>query len=225
MSAEKLFDVRTFEGTVNHSAISDIREIERSLNCYPPFIGIAVRGSTTRGYSTDSSDLDLVLLYDSNVHFNTENEEKRFYHIRMSAWHCFITDSRRVEMTEKDINPGRLLAEVPIIPADIYRLVTGHKITKYRSLYADYIGQFPKNRIDMIVDELAGELTRDDSIGWKKMAERRSGVHMSDFSGDIDLYFEVLKANGVTAPRNVYEEERMRLWRARIKSFLKNCHK
>ena len=221
MSKEKLFDFRTVEGQVNCGAISDIREIERKLGCFPPFVGLAVRGSTTRGYSTEFSDLDLVLLYDSSISSHTvDNESHPFSFMLMVAEYGFSSNSRSVEMKKKDINPERLSTEVPIIPADIFRIVTGTKIAKYRKLYSEYISQQPKDQRNMIVEGLALELMVDDSLGWQKMTGRVSGVPISDYVGEVNLYNEVLKANGISAPREIYEKEKLRLWQTRIKRLL-----
>ncbi len=222
MSAEKLFNFRTFNGEVNKKALDKIRNVEKRLQCFPSFVGIAVRGSTTRGYSTEFSDLDLVLLYDSSVcSTGTDDAGHSFSFMLMVSEHGFSDSIGSVEMKKKDISPQRLAAEVPIIPADIFRVVTGTKIANYRKLYSEYLSTLTAEQRSMHLDSLARELMVDDSLGWKKMAERISGIPMSDYVGEPNLYWDVLKANGVSAPRNVYEEERLRLWQARIEKFLK----
>lgn len=221
MSAERLFDFRTMDGEINNGAIATIREVEKRLSCFPQFVGIAIRGSTTRGYGTETSDLDLTLLYDSNVHSSAVDSEGHSFHLMrmLSKGTSLSTNSRTVESKWEDINPKRVCSEVPKWPGDIFRVVTGSKIAQYRKFYSELIRCLPKRQMDQIILELARQLTVDDCLGWRKMAERISGVPMSDYKGEINLYHEVLKANGV-ANRDVYESQRRELWKARVKRLL-----
>lgn len=220
MSGERLFDFHTVDGEINRGAIATAREVAKRFRDFPPFVGITARGSISRGYSTESSDLDLVLLYDSSIPSRVVNSGLHpFYFMRMlSEGTNFFTYSRVVELKSRDINPERLNSEVPTVPADIFRVVTGSKIAQYRRLYSEFIRCLPDTERGRIIQELARDLADDDSRGWRKLAERISGVPMLDYQGEIELYYEVLKANGIDG-YDEYKSKRYRLWQGRIERF------
>jgi len=61
---DKLYDARDFSGERSHELSEVIREAENKFSEFSSFIGIAPYGSRTKGYSTEGSDFDLLVLMD-----------------------------------------------------------------------------------------------------------------------------------------------------------------
>src|SRR3989344_5864417 len=74
---KKLYDPKDIEDVPNTRALELIREIEDKFNGNPAFVGIVPRGSMVHGYSTEKSDLDILVLFDSSK-IQTNIDDKSF---------------------------------------------------------------------------------------------------------------------------------------------------
>lgn len=75
-----VYNFRTVEGASNFNLISKLRVLEQRLRTDELFVGMAVRGSLGKGYSTQRSDLDVVVMFDAQP--KAENTERVLDFIR-----------------------------------------------------------------------------------------------------------------------------------------------
>lgn len=61
----ELFIPRNARGETNEAALDFADEVANAFSRYPCFVGVTLRGSNIRGYSTPDSDIDVNIWYDS----------------------------------------------------------------------------------------------------------------------------------------------------------------
>lgn len=224
----KLFILRDIGGRPNKEAIQTVREIEQRLSSNPEFIGLALRGSIIRGYSTKTSDVDLTILWDSSLSSDYFSTLRKFQNIAEEK-SMNSTREPRGEFKVRDINPSIIsgvskshLDERAL--ANIFRLVTGKKIEAYRQYWIESLQKIPKKDREKILNGTAYELAYDDLLGWDKMVERISGikrppVKLENLAFRRRLWQEQIeKIPGVPKYKNFYKK-RLELWHERLNRF------
>lgn len=71
---KKIYIPRDIEGESLTQELAEVRQIEAKFDNVPEFISIVGEGSIFKGYNVETSDIDLVLLYDSSGRKYNSNE-------------------------------------------------------------------------------------------------------------------------------------------------------
>lgn len=226
----KVCNLRTIEGRPNSKVIDYIREAERQFLPYPEFVGLALRGSLIRGYSTEDSDADLIVLGDSK--FCPDGPQlNRLFEVARD-----ISSERRASCgSVKNINIERTTNMRDGWPntdvvADIFRIVTGDKINAYRRHWIERLRARPVEEKDQILKSMAGRLADDDAAGWEKMAVRLSRLLPPSYDEckSMGLTYEewryrvlyrVIDKYGISR-QNDYQQQRKSLWLDRLHCFV-----
>lgn len=102
---KKLYTPRDIEGEPNIEELRQIKELERVLEQHPKFVGLALIGSIAQGYSIESSDIDVNVLFDTPIYYTAEAKEQ-FTGLYKSAQDKFQQGSRKeISMGFQNINP------------------------------------------------------------------------------------------------------------------------
>jgi len=171
----KIYSVRSLEGRQNTREISEIREIEGKLKEIPGFVAIIGEGSTFKGYSVETSDIDLLILFDSSQGRKDQSQEikadlaKVFTDAKESIWQQRSREGKRMKNIAyrlRDLSDAALEGAVARHDvgafADLFKLSTGDKIKKYRDLWFKAINNLDSKEREKLIDEIASLLTQKD---------------------------------------------------------------
>lgn len=222
----KLFVLRHIDGSQNNKAINRIREIEARFSSNPEFVGLGLRGSTVRGYSTKSSDVDLVILWDSSKSVNPSLSSRNFQNAADEIY-LDSTIEPRANFITKNIDPSVISWGPMKLPderflCEIFRLVTGKKIDEYRQYWIEVLQKVPKKVKERIIAGTAVQLAGDDLLGWEKMAERVSGIQrpsLPSSSKEAWLWTYKVENFGGVPNRKTFYKKRLKLWNKRFNRF------
>ena len=208
----KLYRPKDFEGKPNVEVLGQIREIENSLSNNTAFVGLAPVGSTMRGgYSTESSNINIVILYDANPGEEDINARQDIATIMDASRGRFTSvDRRNVEMSLLNINPEAVInpflentqnsiskAKFIEAIAEMSLLVVGNKIKEYRRIYSEQFGKLPPIKQLDIIEEAAAFCEDKERPGTEKGEAR---LHPNKSVAEV---IEIRKA-------------RMELWKKRL---------
>lgn len=224
---DKLFDLRTPLGIPNALLIERVKRAHEAFEDIPGFIGIAINGSLTKGYSTSESDIDAKILYDSSL---LGSEEEVIYMVNAVREQGKIRRfghryGGKYHFAPLDINPD-LLAPSPESVSVIFQLITGAKINNYRHYWLEKLLGMSQESRDEFVGEMAQSLAYKDieGWGWDKMTERMTGVSRGNPMGSLQGWQWLQWTREVDEydhmDRYSYQKMRERLWRARIAEVL-----
>lgn len=175
-----------------------------------------------RGYFNRGSDLDLIILWDSSVtdifsqarFTNFSHQEDRNYNRKV-----------RIQSKVKDINPSIIGWGPDGIPhpedlGDLFRLVTGKKIDRYRQYWIDTLNAVSPKKKEGTLQGAAIILAEDDLRGWEKIAERISGIKRNPgYFHDPEFWQEIMNKISAVPKRQQFYRHRVQLWRRRLDHF------
>lgn len=195
---KKLFILRNIEGDPNHRELAIIRQLEDELRDNKTFIGIAPFGSVVGGYSTEKSDIDLFLLFDSSKAIDVgqegiDNSEELYK--KVDAWEKKVWKSERININTifRNINPQHIIHDLELgikrgdpgefistIPADMSRVITGNKINQYRKVITEALNALTADQRKKLVDEIMGSLVRSDERSLQKRLDRMPALSVDE---------------------------------------------
>ena len=208
---KKTYIPRDIEGEPLTQEITEVRQVEARLDSIPEFVSIIGEGSIFKGYSVESSDVDLVLLYDSlGLKYNSKeywNQRKEISQIAKSTkeeiWEQRKADEQRprnITFRLADVNQDILENQFEHKRYDqlayLFKLSTGKKIETYRNYWFEKINSLPEEERTHFVEKL------------------------TDILSSSDFDFEALSERVPLAEKKKLLEARKKLWKNRIENFL-----
>lgn len=193
----KVFNPRDLNGQPQTAFIEATRQAHMRFGVFPEFVGLALRGSLTKGYSTEGSDVDAIMLWDSFL----SSQKLALQELAQADFKFMVDGTPTVNLQAEDINVAVILEDVMYYPSklsNIFRPVTGKKVDLYRKYWAIHLAGLPESERQIIIRGMAISLARDDLLGWSKMVERVSSV---------------------PGPQD-YRRHRLELWLGRLDHFL-----
>lgn len=169
---EKLYDPRDVEGNPNIRVLELIREIEEKFKNNPAFVGIVPRGSTVHGYSTETSDLDLLILFDSSK-IQTALDDNSFQseYMRQGVQFFFLDVNPDLVTHDLELNPDK--GPVPVRNlAALTEMVTGDKVGNYRKIISEKFSELPSDSKENIKKRVIDLLMDKEAYSAKKIARR-----------------------------------------------------
>ena len=173
----KTYVPRDIEGEPLKQEFAEVRQIEARLDNVSEFVSIISEGSISKGYSVESSDIDLVLLYDSvGLKYNSEeywNQRKEIFEIAQNAKEE-IWEQRKAELQRPrnitfrlvDVNQDILENQFKHRRYDqlayFFKLSTGKKIESYRTYWFKKINNLPQEKRTQLVEKLTDTLSSSD---------------------------------------------------------------
>jgi predicted nucleotidyltransferase len=176
---KKLFIPRDAEGNPNTEALQEVREIEGRLEAHQAFVGVQIFGSTLGGYSIESSDLDIKILYDAA---ESESEiEGQLATIMNSVIAETLNDPSRkqVRYRTSNINIDLMISDLEsnnpagiITASDLFFKVAGKRIENYRQRFADFVRTLPQEERARIEEQILNEIMSRELEKLPKLEER-----------------------------------------------------
>lgn len=158
---KKLYIPRNSEGEPNQRTLEIIRELEEKFEQNPAFIGIVPRGSTVHGYSTERSDIDLLILFDSSK-ITPDKDDNSFtyeYHM-MGVQFFYLSINSDHVLHDIELNPDKDGVPIQTLAA-LTEITTGDKINIYRDKFNAKLNDLPaearekirKRVVDLLMDK------------------------------------------------------------------------
>ena len=207
--SEKKYSPRNIEGDKNSEALEVVRELHYELSQVPEFVAIVPEGSSFKGYSTEKSDIDITILFDSgDVAPSSEQYQEQKQRIKevVEQYKENFWDKKR-ELNEKlqnidikivDVDKERLsksLSEGRFEElSNIFKMTTGNTVENYRSALARRINELPEEEKRKVIDEITKALVRKD-VEVEKLKSRMA----SEDEEDTDYEREGLWRDWVTS--------------------------
>lgn len=169
---KKLYDPKDVEGVPNTRALELIREIEQKFENNPAFVGTVPRGSMVHGYSTETSDLDLLILFDSSK-IRKEFDDNSFQreYTQQGVQLFFLDVNPDLVTHDLGLNPDR--EGIPIRNlAALTEMVTGNRVNSYRKLIGRSFSELPSDSKEKIKKRVVDLLMDKEAYGAKKIARR-----------------------------------------------------
>lgn len=200
----KLFIPRDVNDEPNTEEIAKIRELEKEFTENPDFggafVGLGIFGSLLSGYSSEESDIDLVVLYDGK---KTKPKASQIRNEVLSSG-----ETKDVTLAVADINPenisaglrdwlkhyyidkehkvDRALAQeeiqatIIITLAEMTRIVTGTKINEYRKAISEFLKKMSVGESDKIKEAIIENLAESDNYRLSKRKKRMPELTEAD---------------------------------------------
>ncbi len=183
----KLHIPRTKEGEREPEIMEQIREFHAKMEEVEGFVGIGLFGSTIKGYSDSSSDIDCIIFYDPNDKDSRQISHEIFAKADSVKEEMERTGKREVNYDVHNISArrfeGLIRGEerafwgVPF-PLEnfltaICQVTTGEKISAYRRVFMDKLKRLPSERQKEIYDLLMAFFDRVEQPGVRKLVERK----------------------------------------------------
>ena len=208
---KKTYIPRDVEGELLSQEFAEIRQIETRLENIPEFVSVIGEGSIFKGYSVETSDVDLVLLYDSSGRkYNSDEYWEQRKEISENAKN--VKEEIWEEKKEKEQRPRNITFRLIDVNQHIlenqfehkhydqlvylFKLSTGKKIENYRKHWFEKLNDLPEKERERVVGKLTEILS----------------------SSDFDL--ETLSGRVPAIEKGKLLEVRRNLWKNRIENFL-----
>ena len=208
----KLYSVRGVEKKPNLQETGEMRLIESELRSIPEFVAVVPQGSLVKGYSAESSDMDLAILYDSSgVSYNTkEYWEQRntlseaMKKLKLDLWEKRKRDKQnlrnvsfRLYDVNQDVLENKFLPEKRFIElAYLFCLLIGEKGKMYRKNWTEKINNLSPQEKSAVVENIVEVLSKRD------------------------FDFDTLKERVAIEDKEKLFESRRNLWKKRIEKLL-----
>lgn len=208
---KKIYIPRDIDGEPRIQELTEVRQIEAKFDDFPEFVSVVGEGSIFKGYSVETSDIDLVLLYDSSDRkYNSDEywEQRRELSetakkIKEEIWEQRKEEKQRprnITFRLIDVNQDILENQFKRKRYDqlayLLKLSTGKKIESYRSYWIKKINSLPEDEKVQVVEKLTEILN----------------------SSDFDP--ETLSDRVPTLEKENLFKARRNLWKKRIENFL-----
>ena len=209
----KLYNPRDIGGEPNTEEIKDIRYLENKLSQIPEFVSLSIHGSTVKGYSNETSDVDITILFDSNgIKYNSkeywqiqERLSKIAQETKSEVWDRKKEKGQRPKNFQfRYVDIGSDVVENEPMSKNRYKklallfsLSTGKKIDGYRKYWVDRMNKLPTNEKETWISGIINVLIESTDIDYETLQER-TGI----------------------ADKNNLIDARKKLWRQRIENFL-----
>lgn len=195
MFEKKLYSFRDIKGEPNKGISKFIKKFNNEFSENPAHIGIVLRGSRVKGYSTEISDFDLVVLYDSS---KLKDKTEKLYFLDTLKEHG-------IAPMHLDVNPELIRADSSL-PVDsmgfgaivqriaaLTELSSGMKIKEYRDVIKRELEKLTVEDVLMVKERTMELLLDKEKYSVKKMQKR----------SDLEIDSDKLLA------------DRMKLWKKR----------
>ncbi len=181
---DQLYVARDIEGEPNTEELKIIRQLEKELSGEEEFIGVAPHGSVVTGYSVDTSDIDLMVLYSKSYKDNFKAANIEIV-IKQAC-------SRLGKKEGIDINPETVGVDLELVLHDIKRsfeedrmnifprrvlsvlsrMTIGGKVDEYRKALTEELHKLTKEQQEEVVEDIVNDLFQRDCASYRKRRER-----------------------------------------------------
>jgi len=170
MFEEKLYDVQNIKGERNMELSQLVKELNKAFSRHPAHIGIILRGSKVKGYSTETSDFDMVVLYDSS---KVEDKTEKLYFLDKSKEHGILPMHLNINLKylKKDfelaVDSEGFGAVIQRIAA-LTELATGKKVKEYRNAIREEWNELTDNEAAQVKERTLDLLKDKEKYSVKK---------------------------------------------------------
>lgn len=185
-SKRRLHIPRDKEGEPNPEVFEVARTLEKKLAEYPFFIGLAPYGSRMKGYSSESSDVDIVIFYDSSK-TPEEDWQEVFDDFKQNAdqtaaplaakaeqeinFNYHDLSPRRIKQYLVTANPSEYLATMAL--GDFCEIAVGPKVEEYRKSIGDELKKQPEEKRKQAIEGIVAMLMAREKTKMEGSVSRR----------------------------------------------------
>lgn len=212
---KKLYVPRDIGGEPVPEVFEVVRQLEEKLQKYPRFVGIALLGSSVGGYGTESSDIDLRILYDPRYLEREKNMSETLWNVVVAVCREREKENKKhispelVSLDpERDMNSFKQWGsdDMARAVANTARVMSGEKIGDYRKRYREVLHTLSSSSQQKIIEEALKILSDEDLSRLHTRAWRTAELEKKDVKETYVEQEKILVA-------------RQKLWRNRIQKF------
>lgn len=160
-----------------------IKMVEKMLKDRPDFVSVTPMGSKYRGYSKESSDIDLLALFDTSGELELKNSWITINDERVIPRHLFLK-GKQIEVHHFNINMDNINENFkkdyfPFLARcfqGIFSVSSNKKIKEYRDKIKQiFLEKVPENERADFVKHIANQIANVELYSGSKMFERIPG--------------------------------------------------
>lgn len=180
---KKLYVIKDIEGKKNTKTIETIRGLEVKLKQYPWFIGLGLMGSTVRGYSVQTSDIDGKIIYDSSkvtrskvievVKLHTDEVEREYAieHGLLRISRLAEFDLKKIEEDLRGIDANNYMRSV-LVFRDLTGIVVGEKVEECRTSLRYLLSKLQPIEKQRVLDQIVDTCITEENLSKEKLVKR-----------------------------------------------------
>lgn len=176
-----------------------ISEVNKLLKDRPDFVAITPVGSRYRGYAKESSDIDLLVLFDSRYGVKLKNNSQIVVNNENVIPRHIFLKGKEIEIHPFNINLDYIKNNfnedfLPFLARcfqGIFSVSNSKKIAHYRKeIKKIFFDKIPENKRKDFINKLANQIAQTEIYSGQKMKERKFGLDIKKQEEKIKNFWE-----------------------------------